>query len=90
LLACLFSASGGVLVSLHSRTTRQAAQTFALGSLGLFLAVYLAARALPPQWFAGLTGSQMMILVIVFLAVIDAILLSISIVSFRRSRLILS
>jgi len=90
LLACLFSASGGVLVSLHSSTTRQAAQTFALGSLGLFLAVYLVVRALPPQLFAGLSGSQMMVLVMVFLAVIDVILLSIAMVSFHRSHLILS
>jgi ABC-2 type transport system permease protein len=90
LLACLFSASGGILVSLHSRTTRQASQTFALGSLGLFLAVYLVVRALPPQLFAGLSGSQIMVLVMVFFAIIDAILLSISMASFHRSHLILS
>jgi ABC-2 type transport system permease protein len=90
LLACLFSASGGILVSLHSRTTRQAAQTFALGSLGLFMAVYFAARALPPRLFAGLSGSQILFLVILFLAVLDAILLAISMASFHRPRLIMN
>jgi ABC-2 type transport system permease protein len=90
LLACLFSASGGVLVSLHSRTARQASQTFSLGSLGLFMAVYLVARALPPRLFAGLSGSQIQLMVILFLAVLDAIIMAISIASFRRSHLILS
>jgi ABC-2 type transport system permease protein len=90
LLGCLFSASGGVLVSLHSRTARQASQTFSLGSLGLFMAVYLILRALPPQLFAGLSGSQILLMVILFLVVLDAIILAISMASFRRSHLILS
>jgi ABC-2 type transport system permease protein len=90
LLACLFSASGGILVSLHSQTARQAAQTFSLGSLGLFMAVYLILRALPPRLFAGLSGSQILLMVILFLAVLDSVLLAITMVSFRRSHLILS
>ena len=90
MLACLLAASGGILVSLHSATARQAQQTLLLGSLALFVAIYFLVRVLPPQVFVGLSNSQLLLIVMLVLVVLDAILLAISMASFHRSRLILS
>jgi ABC-2 type transport system permease protein len=90
LLADLLSASGGILVSLHSATVRQAQQTLLLSLLGLWVATYLVVRALPSQLLQAMSYSQIVLVVMLVLAVIDAILLAIAMVSFRRSRLILS
>jgi ABC-2 type transport system permease protein len=90
LLASLLAASGGVLVSLHSSTVRQAAQTLLLGTLGLGVALGLGLNALPPSLFASLTINQILLIILAVLVVLDAILLGISFASFKRSRLILS
>jgi ABC-2 type transport system permease protein len=90
LLACLLSASGGILVSLHSATVRQAQQTVLLGSLGLSMAIFFAVRAIPPQVFAAMSASQIALIAMLVLAVLDALLLAIALASFHRSRLILS
>jgi hypothetical protein len=90
MLACLLAASGGILVSLHSATIRQAQQTLLLGSLALFVVIYLVVRALPPQLFLGMSSSQMFLIAMLVMAVLDAILLGISMASYHRSRLILS
>jgi ABC-2 type transport system permease protein len=90
LLACLLSASGGILVSLHSATVRQAQQTLLLGSLGLFVVIYLVARTLPPELVLGLSPTQFILIAILVLALLDTLLLAISLASFRRSRLILN
>jgi ABC-2 type transport system permease protein len=90
LLACILSASGGILISLHSATVRQAQQTVLLSSLGLFVVIYLVVRALPPQMILSLSSSQQILITLLVLTVIDAVLLTISLLSFRRSRLILS
>ena len=90
LLACLLSASGGILISLHSATVRQAQQTVLLSSLGLFVVIYLIIRALPPQMILALSASQQILIALLVLTVIDVLLLTISLLSFRRSRLILS
>jgi ABC-2 type transport system permease protein len=90
LLACLLSASGGILVSLHSTTVRQAQQTLLLGSLLLFVVIFLVVRALPSEMVLALSYTQFILISILVLAVLDAILLAIALVSFRRSRLILS
>lgn len=90
LLACLLAASGGTLVSLHSATTRQAQQTLLLGSLALFVVIYLVVRVLPPQLFLGMSSSETFLIAMLVMAILDAILLGISRVSFRRSRLILN
>lgn len=90
LLACLLSASGGILVSMHSSTTRQAQQTLLLGSLGLFVVIYLAARVVPSALYAGMSNTQILFIAMLVLAVIDAILLAIGMASFHRSRLILN
>jgi ABC-2 type transport system permease protein len=88
MLACLLSASGGILVSLHSATARQASQTLLLSMLVLLVVIYFIIRAVPVQLIQALGYSQIMLIAILILAVIDAILLAISMASFRRSRLI--
>ncbi len=89
LLTTLLAASGGVLISLKSATVRQAAQTMVLGELLLGLVVYGLVRILPASLFASLTTSQVVLVVMGALAVLDAILLAAALASFRRSRLIL-
>ena len=88
LLACLLSASGGILVSLHSATVRQAQQTLILSSLVLSVAIYFVVRAVPPQVFQTMSTSQILLIAMLVLVVIDAILLAIAMASFHRSRLI--
>lgn len=88
MLACLLAASGGILVSLHSATTRQAQQTLLLGSLGLFVVIYFVVRAVPPQLTRGMSSSQIFLIFMLVLAVLDALLLAISMASFHRSRLL--
>jgi ABC-2 type transport system permease protein len=90
LLACLLAASSGILVSLHSATVRQAQQILGLGSLALFVVIYFVVRALPPQLFLGMSSSQMFLIAMLVMAILDAVLLGISMASFHRSRLILS
>jgi ABC-2 type transport system permease protein len=88
LLACLLSASGGILVSLHSATVRQAQQTLLLSSLVLSVAIYLLIRILPLQAILAMNASQIFLIAMLVLAVLDAILLAIAMASFHRSRLI--
>jgi ABC-2 type transport system permease protein len=88
-LTTLLAASGGVLISLKSVTVRQAAQTLILGEILLGLAVYMVVRLLPVSVTESLTTSQMVLIAMLVLVFLDAILLAASLVSFRRSRLIL-
>jgi ABC-2 type transport system permease protein len=88
-LTTLLAASGGVLISLKSVTVRQAAQTLILGEILLGLAVYMVVRLLPVSVTESLTTSQMVLIAMLVLVVLDAILLAASLVSCRRSRLIL-
>ena len=89
MLVSLLAASGGILVSLHSATVRQAAQTLGIGSVALFVVIFIVVRALPPQLFQGMSPSQIFLIVMLFVALLDFILLGISMASFHRSRLIL-
>jgi ABC-2 type transport system permease protein len=89
-LTTLLAASGGVLISLRSATVRQASQTMLLAMIMLGLAVSMVIRLLPPGLLASLTSSQMVSVTLAVLVVLDAILLAASLVSFQRSRLILS
>jgi ABC-2 type transport system permease protein len=89
LLTNLLAASGGVLISLKSATVRQAGQTMILCMIILGLAAYGVARFLPASVTASLTTSQIVLIIMGTLAVLDAILLAASLVSFQRSRLIL-
>ncbi len=88
LLACLLSASGGILVSLHSATVRQAQQTLLLGSLVLGVAIFFVVRAVPLQVIQTMSISQILLIAMLVLVVIDAILMAIAMASFHRSRLI--
>ena len=90
LLTSLLVASGGVLISLHSPTVRQAQQTLILCTLVFGVALVLGLKAAPTSLFLSLTNNQILLLILVVLAIIDAILLGISLASFKRSRLILS
>jgi ABC-2 type transport system permease protein len=90
LLCCTLGASAGVLISLQSATVRQAQQILGVGTLALIFAGVLALQALPANFISALSYSQAMLLFIAAIAVLDAILLGLSLVSFKRSRLILS
>jgi ABC-2 type transport system permease protein len=90
MLASLLSASGGILISLHSATVRQAQQTSLLSSLALGVVLYFVIRAVPRQMVAALNYSQFLLIAILVLAAIDAVLLAISIASFHRSHLIIN
>lgn len=90
LLASLLAASGGVLVSLHSATVRQAAQTLLLCTLGLGVALGLGLSALPKSLYASLSTNQLLLIILLILAILDAVLLGFAFASFKRSRLILS
>jgi len=89
LLTTLLAASAGVLISLKSATVRQAAQTMILGEIVLGLVVYGVVSLLPASVTASLTTSQIVLIILLVLVVLDAILLWASLVSFRRSRLVL-
>ena len=90
LVTCLLGASAGVLVSLRASTVRQAQLTLSIGTLVLVFGGISALQALPANFVTSLTYSQFLLLVMAVIAVLDAILLGVSLVSFRRSRLIVS
>ena len=90
LLSSALGASAGVLISLRSATVRQAQQILSVGTLVLIFGGIFALRALPASFVSSLSYSQFLLLVIAVLALLDAILLGLSLVSFQRSRLILS
>ena len=90
LLTSVLGASAGVLISLRSATVRQAQQILSVGTVVLIFGGIFALRALPANFISSLSYSQFLFLAIVVIAVLDAVLLGLSLVSFRRSRLILS
>jgi len=90
LVTCILGASAGVLVSLRASTVRQAQLTLSIGTLVLVFGGIFALQVLPANFVASLTYSQFLLLVMAVIAVLDAILLGLSLVSFRRSRLIVS
>jgi ABC-2 type transport system permease protein len=90
LLASLLGTSGGVLISMRSATVRQAQQILIVATLVLVGGGVLALKAVPAQTISSLSNSQIWLIAMAVLAVLDAILLGVSLVSFRRSRLMLS
>jgi ABC-2 type transport system permease protein len=90
LLTSLLGVSGGVLISLRSATVRQAQQLLIVATLVLVVGGVLALKAVPAQVISSLSSSQIWLIAMAVLAVLDAILLGVSLVSFQRSRLILS
>lgn len=96
LLASIFMASAGVLVSLHSSTTRQAYQKMSVAFLVVWFVPVILLRLLPvsvrtslAQTINTLNGPQVLVGALAFLILVDAILIAISMSQFRRSRLIL-
>jgi hypothetical protein len=79
-----------VLISLRSATVRQAQQISSIGTLVLILGSIFALRALPANFVSSLSYSQFLLLVKAVIAMLDAILLGLSPVSFQRSHLIVS
>jgi len=90
LLASVLATSAGVLVSLKVSTVRQAQQILSIGTIVFVFGVTFVLRALPANVVSSLTYSQFLLSVMAVLAVLDAILLGLSMLSFQRSRLILS
>jgi ABC-2 type transport system permease protein len=90
LLTNLLGVSGGVLISLRSATVRQAQQILIVAMSVLVIGGVLAIEAIPARAIASLSASQFWLIAMAVLAVLDAILLGLSLASFRRSRLILS
>jgi ABC-2 type transport system permease protein len=90
LLCCILGTSAGVLISLRSATVRQAQQILGIGTVVLIFAGVIALQSLPANFISSLSYSQVMFLFIAVVAVLDAILLGLSLVSFKRSRLIIS
>ena len=90
LLTCILGASAGVLISLRSATVRQAQQILSIGTLVLIFGGIFALQALPPNFVSSLSYSQFLLLAIAVIAVLNAILLGLSLMIFRRSRLIVS
>ena len=90
LLGCVLGTSAGVLISLRSATVKQAQQILGVGTLVLIFAGVSALQALPADFLSSLSYSQAMFLFIAVIAVLDAILLGLSLVSFQRSQLIMS
>jgi len=90
LLCCVLGTSAGVLISLRCATVRQAQQILGIGTLVLIFGGVLAFQALPADLISSLSYSQAMLLFMAIIAVLDAILLSLSLASFNRPRLIVS
>jgi ABC-2 type transport system permease protein len=90
LLASMLAASAGVLVSLKVATVRQAQQILSVGTIVFVFGIIFVLQAVPANVVSSLTYSQFLLIAMAVIAVLDAILLGLSLVSFQRSRLILS
>ena len=90
LLTSVLGASAGVLISQRAATVRQAQQILSVGTLVLFFGGIIALQALPKNFVSSLAPNQIVLLAMAVIAVLDAILLGLSLASFQRSRLILS
>ena len=90
LLTGLLGATGGVLISMRSATVRQAKQAVLVAMLVLAGGGVLLSRFLPADVIASLSESQLWLIAIAVLAVLDTTLLGVSLASFRRTRLMLS
>jgi uncharacterized membrane protein len=75
---------------LRVSTARQAQQILSVGTIVLVFGAVFVLRAVPANVLSSLTYPQFLLIVMAVLAVLDAILLGLSLMSFQRSRLILS
>jgi ABC-2 type transport system permease protein len=93
LLVSILAASAGVLVSLRSATARQAQQILTVGGLvamfGIAFGLLELTNSLLPSLGIVLSVTQLLALLLGLLAVIDIIVLSLALVRFQRSRLML-
>jgi ABC-2 type transport system permease protein len=85
-----------VLVSLRAATVRQAAQNLALGMMGLYFALIFGFQALSParraRLMESISGGHLVrnaVVVLIAMVVLDALLIGIAKVRFKRVRLIL-
>lgn len=90
LLTSLLGVSGGALISMRSATVRQAQQVLIAATLVLVAGGVVLIRFLPAQTISSFSISQIWLIAMAVLALLDAILLGVSLVSFSRSRLMLS
>ena len=90
LLSSVLATSAGVLVSLRVPTVRQAQQILSISTIVFVFAVTFVLRAIPANVLSSLSYPQFLLSAMVVLAVLDVILLGLSLMSFQRSRLILS
>jgi ABC-2 type transport system permease protein len=90
LLTSLLGVSGGVLISMHTATVRQAQQILIVATMVLIGGGVVVIKVLPTQTISSLSDSQIWLIAMAVLAVLDAILLGALLVNFRRSRLMLS
>jgi ABC-2 type transport system permease protein len=92
-LVNILAASAGVLVSLRSATARQAQQILTVGGLvamfGIAFGLLELTNSLLPSLSIVLSVTQLLALLLGLLAVIDIIVLSLALVRFQRSRLML-
>ena len=90
LLASVLAASAGVLISLKVATVRQAQQILSIGTIVFVFGIVFVLQAIPANVVSSLSYSKFLLITMVFIALLDAILLGLSLISFQRSRLILS
>lgn len=95
-LSAGLSASAGVMVSLRAATVRQAAQTLSIGMTAVFLAFIALLATLPDgarrsvsHALGNIGLNRLMLLVAVALVIVEALLLAIATLRFKRTRLIL-
>lgn len=97
LLTALLASSVGCLVSLHATTTRQAQINLGVGFMVLIFAPFIIVQLLPSQIQTAILAAlnaagpdQIILTLAAALFVADVVLLLVALVSFQRSRLILS
>ncbi len=93
LVVNILAASAGVLISLRSATARQAQQMLSVGGLvvtfGVTFGLLELTSSLLPSWGMVLSLAQLLALLLGLLAGIDIIVLTLALVRFQRSRLML-
>ena len=90
LLVSVLGASAGTLISMRVATVRQAQQILSVGTIVFVFGIVFVLKAIPANVISSLTYTQFWLIVMAVIAVLDVILLGLSLVNFRRSRLILT
>jgi len=90
LLVGVLGASAGTLISMRVATVRQAQQILSIGTIVFVFGIVFVLKAIPANVFSSLTYAQFLLITMACIALLDAILLGLSLASFQRSRLILS